>query len=176
MLAGLVSAGISIAEFLRSSAGHTVFDLPSRWIKTYDVCMIVTNLYCTFAISWKVYSTARYQSMAEETWRVFAAVVETGLFYTAALITFLGTYLAASNAQYIVVDTVVPIVPCIFCMMILLIHFRTARHISTPEDTRSTLHAGQIQLTTIIDDRWDENSRGRETDKDRSVAAGSETA
>ncbi|TFY80395.1 hypothetical protein EWM64_g3614 [Hericium alpestre] len=123
MLAGVVCGCFVINAFAHSGSGHSVFDLPNSWIKAYDAFMITTNAYCAVAVSWKIGRTTRFHSGGGSTHPAVIVIAETGILYTSSLITFLGIYVANSNAQFIAIDLITPLVPCMFCLMVLQIKF-----------------------------------------------------
>ncbi|KAA1478713.1 hypothetical protein DENSPDRAFT_855096 [Dentipellis sp. KUC8613] len=140
MLAGIVAGCFVLATLAQSSESTTIFSNPNRWIKAYDVFMMSTNVYCTVAIAFKIWITGSHKTSLGNLLPVMVAIVETGALYTASLIAFLITYLAESNGQYVAIDIVTPLVPSIFCLIILQVKFHKAGphvfEVSTPHQSK----------------------------------------
>ncbi|TFY71119.1 hypothetical protein EVG20_g1891 [Dentipellis fragilis] len=133
----LMVAGFACACMIWKTQEHaptdsSVFGLPSPWIKSFHTIMLVTVLYCNCAIAWKIYSSGNLKTSLNNLFPVLLAIIETGVIYTSSLVAFIATYFAESNGQYITVDLIAPLVPIIFCLLILRVNFYRADYI-TPE-------------------------------------------
>ncbi|TFY71475.1 hypothetical protein EVG20_g1542 [Dentipellis fragilis] len=125
-LAGIVSGCFVLTTLSRTHGSWPSFNNLSRWITAYDTLMMSTNIYCTVAIAFKIYTTGSHRTNLGSLLPVFVAIIETGALYTASLMAYLIAYLAASYGQYIVLDIVTPLVPCLFCLLILQVKFHNA--------------------------------------------------
>ncbi|TFY52075.1 hypothetical protein EVG20_g10717 [Dentipellis fragilis] len=141
-VAGIVTGSLILVTSARASEGTTVFANPSRWIKSYDVLMMSTNLYCTgsvhfpshnrriesdyltpAAILWRIYRSGSRNTFTSSLFPVLLAILETGALYTACLTAFLIAYWSGSNGQYIIIAIIPPLVPCLFCLLVLQVKY-----------------------------------------------------
>ncbi|TFY71104.1 hypothetical protein EVG20_g1889 [Dentipellis fragilis] len=150
----VVPTVIMLAGFTSHAADGPIFGLPSEWIKSFHTLMLVTTLYCTEtlldagAIAYKIASTGHFKDQSfYNLLPVLFIVVETGAIYTSSLVAFLVAFLVNSNGQYIAIDLITPLVPIIFCLIILQVKFHQAQ-------SRVSVH--------------DLNSSGRQCSADRS--------
>ncbi|KAA1477308.1 hypothetical protein DENSPDRAFT_581986 [Dentipellis sp. KUC8613] len=110
MLAGIVSGCFVLVTLTHTHGSWPDFNNLSRWITAYDTLMMSTNIYCTAAIAFKIYTTGSHRASLGSLLPVFVAIIETGALYTASLMAYLISYLAQSYGQYIVLDSVTPLV------------------------------------------------------------------
>ncbi|KAA1477761.1 hypothetical protein DENSPDRAFT_844960 [Dentipellis sp. KUC8613] len=132
MIAGFACACMIWKTQEYAPSDSSVFGLPSPWIKSFHTIMLVTVLYCNCAIAWKIYSSGNLKSSLNNLFPALLAIIETGAIYTSSLVAFIATYFAESNGQYITVDLIAPLVPIIFCLLILRVNFPRVGH-SSPE-------------------------------------------
>ncbi|TFY77511.1 hypothetical protein EWM64_g6502 [Hericium alpestre] len=116
MVAGFVCGCVTIKGPAHMAA---LFTSIGRWAEAYESLMMMTNIYCTVAISWKLSQTAQFRTRGSRARSAFVVIAETGLLYTSNLVVCLAFYVAKSPVALIVTDLVLPLVPCIFCLMIL---------------------------------------------------------
>ncbi|TFY56266.1 hypothetical protein EVG20_g8995 [Dentipellis fragilis] len=125
----ILSAGLISGCFVLESTTHVpslnsaAFNLCSRWIKAYDVCMMSTSVYCALAITWKIYRSGHFFTSQSSLFPVVVVIVEAGALYTSSLVAFLVTDLTGSNGQFVVMDLITPLVPILFCLIILQLQF-----------------------------------------------------
>ncbi|TFY53906.1 hypothetical protein EVG20_g9921 [Dentipellis fragilis] len=150
MVSGFICACMILntqEESRHAAPNSSVFGVPSRWIKPFHLLMLVTVLYCNIAIAWKIYSSGNFNTSLHRLFPVLLAIIETGVIYTSSLLAFLGTYFADSNGQYIAVDVICPLVPIIFCLLILQVKFYRVGHsmddISTLTTSRTSKSRSQ---------------------------------
>lgn len=129
MVAGIVSGGMTLRSQARASIGTPIFEF-SRWITALATTMMGTNIYCTSMTAWRIYTssknTHRYFSGSRSLFPIALVIVESGALYTSSLFAFLVVYLSKSNGQYPAVNMIPPLVPCIFCLIMLQIRlYRT---------------------------------------------------
>ncbi|TFY66785.1 hypothetical protein EVG20_g4306 [Dentipellis fragilis] len=122
----LASVYTCMTEYTLAHTKDNVFDEPGRWVKGFCGFMLATIVYCnacsrSVAIIWKIWRTHGSKHTA-----TLVVIIEAGALYTANLITFLVTYVIGSTAQYIVLDLSGPLVPIIFCLIILQIKYHRA--------------------------------------------------
>ncbi|TFY66782.1 hypothetical protein EVG20_g4305 [Dentipellis fragilis] len=116
MIAGIVCACM-IEDTLAHALGN-VFEAPNRWVKAYFFLMLVTTIYCNVAIIWRIWTTERTKRSS-----TLIVVLEAGILYTSILVMFLVVYMVKSNGQYIVLDSITPLVPILFCLIVLQIKY-----------------------------------------------------
>ncbi|KAA1477734.1 hypothetical protein DENSPDRAFT_885332 [Dentipellis sp. KUC8613] len=121
-----------IADFNLAHIRISVFDEPSRWLKGFCTFMLATIVYCNVAIIWKIWRTSKSKNRA-----ILIVIIETGVIYTANLIAFLVLYTNESAALYITLDLFGPLVPIVFCLIILQIKY----HRATGSDTSPAMTA-----------------------------------
>ena len=68
---------------------------------------------------WSNYKVKRYRAgyAALTYWGVIETIVQSAAIYSAALISLLSTYLAGSNAQYICLDSLQPLIVSPFALL-----------------------------------------------------------
>ncbi|PIL26321.1 hypothetical protein GSI_12077 [Ganoderma sinense ZZ0214-1] len=97
-------------------SGHLV-----PWITSFFVLSLTTNVLATFLLSgrimWSNYKVKQYH--LGKRWSVLETIVQSAALYSAALISLLATYLASSNAQYVCLDALQPIIGITFTLIII---------------------------------------------------------
>ncbi|KAA1475187.1 hypothetical protein DENSPDRAFT_412641 [Dentipellis sp. KUC8613] len=122
-IAGIITGTFILVTSSKATEGTTVFADPSRWIKSYDVLMMSTNVYCTAAILWRIYRSGSRNKFTSSLFPVLLAILETGALYTACLAAFLIAYWSGSNGQYILIGIIPPLVPTLFCLLVLQVKY-----------------------------------------------------
>ncbi|KAF9533546.1 hypothetical protein CPB83DRAFT_480564 [Crepidotus variabilis] len=86
----------------------------ARWLLPFFALTFVTNNLCTLLIAgricWTTRQTQQYTSGDSRLWRVIVMLIESAALYSIALIAMIGTFVAGSNAQYITIDALCPII------------------------------------------------------------------
>ncbi|KAA1477758.1 hypothetical protein DENSPDRAFT_844953 [Dentipellis sp. KUC8613] len=138
MVAGFI-CGCFVLDTASHAADGPIFGLPSEWIKAFHTLMLVTTLYCTSAIAYKIASTGHFKDQSfYNLLPILVIVVETGAIYTSSLVAFLVAFLVNSNGQYIAIDLITPLVPIIFCLIILQVKFHQAQSRVSAHDLSSS--------------------------------------
>ncbi|KAA1478701.1 hypothetical protein DENSPDRAFT_875818 [Dentipellis sp. KUC8613] len=157
MVSGFICACMILntqEESRHEAPNSSVFGVPSRWIKSFHLLMLVTVIYCNIAIAWKIYSSGSFHTSLNSLFPVLLAIIETGVIYTSSLLAFIGTYFADSNGQYIAVDVICPLVPIIFCLLILQVKFYRIGHsmddLSTLTTSRTSKRRSQFSRSIGI--------------------------
>ncbi|KAA1478714.1 hypothetical protein DENSPDRAFT_845877 [Dentipellis sp. KUC8613] len=148
MLGGIVCSLSGLAQFPHASPNVTVFNRPSRWIKAYVLLMMATNIYCTVAIILRIFTSGRGASLSN-LYPVLVAIIETGSLYTASLLAYIVAFWLGSNVQYIIVAILTPLVPGIFCLLILQVRFHNAVSCDTSTDTYTLTELTHVSFSAV---------------------------
>ncbi|KAM5545500.1 hypothetical protein V8D89_000837 [Ganoderma adspersum] len=94
------------------------------WIRAFFSLSLTTNLIATLLIAarivWMNRRVKTYRAAAGGShWEVVETLVQSAAVYSAALASLLGTYLAGSNAQYICLDILQPLIGVVFTLIII---------------------------------------------------------
>ncbi|TFY71110.1 hypothetical protein EVG20_g1884 [Dentipellis fragilis] len=127
MITGIVCSCM-IEDTLAHATSGSIFSAPSRWIEAFHILMLVTIIYCNVAIVWKIWRAGNFRQSGSRLLPVLIVIIETGALYTSNLIAFLVVYLSNSNGQYIALDLITPLVPVVFCLIILQIKYHQANN------------------------------------------------
>ncbi|KAJ7208678.1 hypothetical protein GGX14DRAFT_566888 [Mycena pura] len=104
-LLGLVASGFgAIYEFSRFSPGDSVSELANGWIVADTIFTVLTNMYCTALIAWRLW---RVQSIvkpvgASNLMSVLAIIVESAALSAIWAVFFIVTYAARSNLRFLI--------------------------------------------------------------------------
>jgi hypothetical protein len=99
----------------------------SKWMKAYFALTTAANILATGLIAfrvWHVNRTLTNRRSRFQIWDASAILLESGALYSFTLIALMGTYGARSNAQYIVLDAVTPIIGIAFTTIIIRVGLR----------------------------------------------------
>ncbi|KAJ7270331.1 hypothetical protein C8J57DRAFT_306556 [Mycena rebaudengoi] len=121
----LVSLTIcSLVSARTNSHKETVFS--NGWIIGNSVSILITNIYCTALISWKIWDAAQIRSSDGSNVRYFLTImVQSAGIYTCWVVLFTAAYQAKSNLQFIFIQTAPPLIGIVNAV----IHTRTGlRH------------------------------------------------
>ncbi|KAJ7456980.1 hypothetical protein FB451DRAFT_599591 [Mycena latifolia] len=147
---GVVFGCLTLESDARAKPGTPIFEF-TRWITGLGVAMMATNVYCTAMTSWRVFQTTKNTRRNLETassssmMPIVFIIVESGALYTSSLFAFLVAFLSKSNGQFPALDLITPLVPCIFCLILLQIKFHSTRsHPSSQASAVSTPHHLQL--------------------------------
>ncbi|KAI0655778.1 hypothetical protein C8Q70DRAFT_415098 [Cubamyces menziesii] len=111
-----------------TKAGDAIFAGNLKpWIESFFALSLTTNLFATLLIAarimWSNRRVRRYRPkgvpVAGSHWEVIETMIQSAAIYSAALISLLGTYLANSNAQYVCLDTIQPLIGIVFTLIII---------------------------------------------------------
>ncbi|KAM5534184.1 hypothetical protein V8D89_008983 [Ganoderma adspersum] len=91
------------------------------WITSFFALSLTTNVLATILLSgrimWSNHKVKQYH--LGERWSVLETIVQSAALYSAALISLLATYVAGSNAQYVCLDALQPIIGITFTLIII---------------------------------------------------------
>ncbi|KAG2122569.1 hypothetical protein DEU56DRAFT_71776 [Suillus clintonianus] len=111
-------------------------------ITTFYALTMLISVACTILISWRIYRTRRFIPDGLAAFLpVFIVVVESGALYSTSVLALLIATSAGSNAQYIMLSIIPPIVGITFCLIILQVHFHIGGNPPSEQPTkpRSTI-------------------------------------
>ncbi|RDX45908.1 hypothetical protein OH76DRAFT_913596 [Lentinus brumalis] len=103
---------------------------------------VATNLLLTALIAgritWTLVGTSKRDVLVVSNWHweVLETVIESAFISSAGLVALLSTYLVDSNAMYICMEAVQPLIGLNFALIILRVHFRGARQDQAPSALR----------------------------------------
>ncbi|KAH9900690.1 hypothetical protein C8Q73DRAFT_742550 [Cubamyces lactineus] len=158
LLATAVAGYGACVEIGLAKEGNAIFaENLQPWIRAFFSLSLTTNLLATFLIAarimWSNRRVRKYRASgaaAGSHWEVIETMIQSAAIYSAALASLLGTYLAGSNAQYICVDILQPLIGIVFTLIIIRVGLGF-----TMNDTVSggghgvSDRAGAAQLQTI---------------------------
>ncbi|EIM80262.1 uncharacterized protein STEHIDRAFT_68602, partial [Stereum hirsutum FP-91666 SS1] len=112
-----ISVGAQSCNALLSiKPGQLIFvNTLAKWALTFFSLTLTLNAVCTLLISYRIWSTSRAvahtrSGRGRSLWRVIEILVESAAVYSCSLLAMIGTYVANSNAQYITLDALPPII------------------------------------------------------------------
>ncbi|KAA1477753.1 hypothetical protein DENSPDRAFT_844948 [Dentipellis sp. KUC8613] len=147
MISG-IACSCMVEDTLVHATSGSIFSAPSRWIKAFHILMLVTIIYCNVAIVWTIWRAGNFQENGSKLLPILIVIIETSALYTSNLIAFLVVYLNNSNGQYIALDLITPLVPVVFCMIILQIKYHQANNTRYYADSSPTTGAS-ISWATV---------------------------
>ncbi|KAI0820502.1 hypothetical protein BC628DRAFT_1422839 [Trametes gibbosa] len=127
LIATAVAGYGACVEIGLATDGTAVFaDALQPWIRAFFSLSLTTNLLATLLIAARImWSNRRVKKFrttgaaAGSNWEVVETLIQSAAIYSAALASLLGTYLAGSNAQYICVDILQPLIGVVFTLIII---------------------------------------------------------
>ncbi|TFY52871.1 hypothetical protein EVG20_g10367 [Dentipellis fragilis] len=84
---------------------------------------LMSMLYCTFMIAWKIYATICFTQRTENLSPVLVIVIETNMLYTAFILVYLITTCASISGQGILDALVAQLPPIVLCIFVLQIMY-----------------------------------------------------
>ncbi|KIY67878.1 hypothetical protein CYLTODRAFT_454087 [Cylindrobasidium torrendii FP15055 ss-10] len=125
LIATGVAAFGTTAMFAHSDPEDNVFVFAS-WVTSFIVLTLVTNVLCTLLIAFRIIrirrgvkNNAALRGAAVPVDSVLAMIIESASIYSVSVIVFMVTYITGSNAQYILLDMMPPIIGITFTFIIL---------------------------------------------------------
>ncbi|KAI0742409.1 hypothetical protein C8Q80DRAFT_1221032 [Daedaleopsis nitida] len=112
------------------------------WITSFFSLSLTTNVIATFLITgrivWSNQKVKRYRAgyAALTNWGVVETIVQSAAIYSAALASLLATYVSGSNAQYVCLDSLQPLIGIVFTLIII----RVGLNETTSEASRGGPH------------------------------------
>ncbi|KAI0351179.1 hypothetical protein OH77DRAFT_1411426 [Trametes cingulata] len=127
LLATAVAGYGACVEIGLAKEGNAIFaDNLQPWIRAFFSLSLTTNLLATFLIAarimWSNRRVRQYRAggaAAGSHWEVIETMIQSAAIYSAALASLLGTYLAGSNAQYVCLDALQPLIGVVFTLIII---------------------------------------------------------
>ncbi|KAI0669111.1 hypothetical protein C8Q78DRAFT_1071091 [Trametes maxima] len=138
--------------------GNAIFaDNLQPWIRAFFSLSLTTNLLATLLIAarimWSNRRVRKYRASGAAVgshWEVVETMIQSAAVYSAALASLLGTYLAGSNAQYVCLDALQPLIGVVFTLIIIRVGLGYTMNDSVSGGGRSDgPRAGPGQLQTI---------------------------
>ncbi|KAJ8516293.1 hypothetical protein ONZ45_g6388 [Pleurotus djamor] len=125
-----------------------------RWVLGCFTLTLVTNIYSTSLIAYKLWSTTRPLQKLQicshsrpQITRILYIVVESAFIYSAFTLATFVSYLVRSNVQFPGLDSTSPIVGLVFCLIIVRVHLIG---LSIQNDTKLVEPNPSFQLRTLI--------------------------
>ncbi|KAI0753775.1 hypothetical protein C8Q74DRAFT_336231 [Fomes fomentarius] len=113
-------------QFTLISSATAIFQSNLQpWITSFFCLSLGTNLICTFLITarimWSNRRVRKYRAanVATSQWDVIETLIQSAAIYSAGLASLLGTYAAGSNAQYVCLDALQPLIGLVFTLIII---------------------------------------------------------
>jgi len=120
----LTVTGIGITyQFSQVTVGENVFETAcGRWITSCFSSTLLTNIYCTILISYRIWSINRRiqtKTGKSDLSSVIIIIVESALLYTIATLATFVSYQVKSNFQFPGLDSTSPVIGIVFCLIII---------------------------------------------------------
>ncbi|TBU39011.1 hypothetical protein BD309DRAFT_970594 [Dichomitus squalens] len=122
------------------------------WITSFFSLSLTTNVITTTLISgrimWSNYRVRRYRAgyAAVTHWGVVETIVQSAAIYSAALVSLLATYVSGSNAQYVCLDSLQPLIGIVFTLIII----RVGLNDTTSEHSKGHMADSRITTTAPV--------------------------
>ncbi|KAI0742395.1 hypothetical protein C8Q80DRAFT_904930 [Daedaleopsis nitida] len=150
LLFGTAIAGYGICyELTQVKGSGAIFETNLvPWITSFFSLSLTTNVIATLLITgrivWSNQKVKKYRAgYASLTyWGVVETIVQSAAIYSAALISLLATYVSGSNAQYVCLDSLQPLIGIVFTLIII----RVGLNETTSEASRGT-HPGETRIS-----------------------------
>ncbi|PIL26315.1 hypothetical protein GSI_12071 [Ganoderma sinense ZZ0214-1] len=123
LLAGtaVVAYGIPVTVARVGGSDNIFSPQITPWITSFFALTLATNVLATILLSgrimWSNYKVRLYHSGVR--FNVLETIIQSAALYSAALISLLATYVSRSNAQYVCLDTLQPIIGITFTLIII---------------------------------------------------------
>ncbi|THH14649.1 hypothetical protein EW146_g5708 [Bondarzewia mesenterica] len=137
---------IDINTLMHSKLETTIFMTVPPWISTFFVATLLINVYCTFMISWRIYTSISVSFPsgsgfgAGNLFPAMIVIIESGALYTSSIVAFLCTYLAHSNGQYPAMDLIAPLVGIVYCLIILQVRLHVGSSVPSEPSSSDQIH------------------------------------
>ncbi|KAG2137749.1 hypothetical protein BD769DRAFT_285418 [Suillus cothurnatus] len=139
ILPSLLWCGSSVAAILapyyasQATGGNIYTNQTAQWIPALFVLTLSTNLISSGLLVYRIWSIERRVARKRVTngpmMPIVHVLIDAAIMYSAALLTILICFVCANNAQYIMLDMIMPIISIAFCMVLIRL---TPRQSSTP--------------------------------------------
>ncbi|KAG2112104.1 hypothetical protein DEU56DRAFT_935228 [Suillus clintonianus] len=119
-----VATGYYVSWSLAHSQSILMSNGVYECIVIFDTLTLLLCVASTFLNAWRIYRTRRFMPEGLGAFLpVFVVIIESGALYATNIFMLLITFFIQSNALYIMLDIVAPIVGITFCLIILQVHF-----------------------------------------------------
>ncbi|KAF7367351.1 hypothetical protein MSAN_00797500 [Mycena sanguinolenta] len=154
-----VSGYMTCAIFAKIQPGSTVFDKElDAWIKTFFAIAVAQNIITTALMAWRIAAadrqTSSYRVTKNNLIPILRILVESAALYLTAEIILLILYVANSNAQYILLEIITPIIGITFNAITIRITLRSQSnqsvHVGEMTSSNSRRPPGNIPLHPMI--------------------------
>ncbi|KAI0640930.1 hypothetical protein C8Q79DRAFT_423466 [Trametes meyenii] len=151
LLLGTAVSGYGICvELTKIKGSGAIFEGNlAPWITSFFALSLTTNVLATLLITgriiWQNNKVRNYRAgyAAVTYWGVIETIIQSAAIYSAALISLLATYVSGSNAQYVCLDALQPLIGVVFSLIIIRVGLSSTTNESTephrhpaPSDTR----------------------------------------
>ncbi|CDO76588.1 hypothetical protein BN946_scf184868.g2 [Trametes cinnabarina] len=157
LVATAVAGYGACVEIGLAKQGNAIFaENLQPWIRSFFALSLTTNLLATILIAgrimWSNRRVRKYRASgaaAGSHWEVIETMIQSAAIYSAALASLLGTYLAGSNAQYVCLDILQPLIGVVFTLIIIRVGLGYTMNDSVSGGGHISDRAGPSQLQTI---------------------------
>ncbi|RPD58602.1 hypothetical protein L226DRAFT_489856 [Lentinus tigrinus ALCF2SS1-7] len=155
LLTGTAISGYGACfEFTLIDSGTAIFQSNLQpWITSFFALSLTTNLLATFLITarimWSNRKVRQYRAgtAATSQWDVIETLIQSAAIYSAALASLLGTYAAGSNAQYVCLDALQPLIGLVFTLIIIRVGLGYSLNESSGAQVISDRHVRNQELS-----------------------------
>ncbi|KAI9444473.1 hypothetical protein H4582DRAFT_1909109 [Lactarius indigo] len=144
VLAYTVAGCVALQFIAHARPGTDVFHVATSWITAYFSLTMVTNVLCSGAIAWRIFSAGKPLKGAgtRMLWPVIFIIIESSALYAFGVIAVLASFLSGSNGQYPAVDAIVPLVGIVFSLIVLQIRFHVSSSVGPRSDGQTSTNGG----------------------------------
>ncbi|KAG2363144.1 hypothetical protein BDR07DRAFT_1405044 [Suillus spraguei] len=118
-----VAALIAPYYALRAVGGNIYTDQTAQWITALFSLTLSTNLIGSGLLVYRIWTIERRVSPNRVTngtmMPIVYVLIDAAILYSAALLTILVCFVCSNNAQYIMLDMIMPIISIVFCMVLI---------------------------------------------------------
>lgn len=136
------SVAALVAPYYASQAtgGSIYTNQTAQWITALFTLTLSTNLISSGLLVYRIWTIERKISLSRVTngtmMPIVYVLIDAAIMYSAALLSILICFVCANNAQYIMLDMIMPIISITFCMVLLrLTPKETTRHYFSMTDS-----------------------------------------
>ncbi|KAJ7793268.1 hypothetical protein B0H14DRAFT_2927558 [Mycena olivaceomarginata] len=169
---GVLVCAITVAYlFSRSSVGHDPFVRSGRgWPTATWVLTVITSIYCTAFIAWKVWRTSRAVKEIGDgpLMSVLAILVESAAIWTRWVVFFAVFYQTGSVLQYLTAQLTPPIIGLVNIFIHLRVHLGWSRTLEPDGSVVAmTSSASMVQMAS----QWQTHTARRSSAQERQMPA-----
>ncbi|KAJ7473823.1 hypothetical protein B0H11DRAFT_1337151 [Mycena galericulata] len=124
-------------------ASHSITVFSNPWLKINTSLTLITNVYCTGFITWKIWEITRLSPGGTNLRHFVVVVVESAAFYALWAVFFVIAFAAKSNVQFVVVQTGPEVVGIVNALILTRVGLGwTSEHTETRAITSALRFAG----------------------------------